>query len=147
MMHSMRQELEKIAEGTSTAEAVEALRRLKELEANKPSASQIARGAVAGTAAGLAAQVAREGVSGGLKKGIGEALKAPTVKGKLWGLGKGALTNLGATAAGSAAFGATLPMARQYLDSGAEKARLREYLGTSKRGRTRREVAKVLGVG
>ena len=138
MYAAMFDELTKFAEGeVSTSEAVTALKRLRELEARKPTAGQVARGAVAGSVGGMAASLARGAVSGKLREGVGEALQAPTVGGKLKALGKGALKGAGEAAAGSAAFGATVPFVRQYLDTGAEKAKLKEYLGTSKRGRVR----------
>ena len=147
MWASMRHELQKLAATTSAAEAAAALQRLHELEGKRPTSSQVARGAVAGTVAGLAGQLAGGAIKGDLKRGLVEAMQAPTLGGKLLNVGKGALTNAGATAARSAAFGATLPLVRQYLDTGSEKAKVHEYLGSGKKGRVRTEVTKVLGVG
>ena len=147
MYKSMLDELLKIASSdVSTSQALKSLERLKQIEDNKPTGGEIARGALAGTAAGTAALTARSLVTGGLVKGVRAAMTAPTTGGKLVGLGKGALEGLGSTAAGSAAFGATLPAARRYLDTEAEKATLRGYLGTSKKGRLRGKVTRVLGV-
>ena len=147
MFEAMADELMKIAaEGVSAYEAVKAINRLKKIEKNKPTGGEIARGALAGTAAGTTAMAARAAVSGEMAKGIRGALQAPTIGGKLLNLGRGALKGVGTTAAGSAAFGATLPAARRYLDTEAEKATLREYLGTSKGGKARQRVKRVLGV-
>jgi len=146
MYEAMLDELIKIADDVSTFEAVRAIKRLKKIEKNKPTAAEIGRGALAGTAAGTTAAVARGLVTGDVVRGVGKAMRSPTLKGKAWNLGKSAVKGLGATAAGSAAFGATLPAARRYLDTESEKATLRDYLGDSRGGSTRRRVKRVLGV-
>lgn len=146
MYEAMRDELFKIAE-ISTREAVESLKKLKELEEAKPDPSAIARGALAGGLAGTASTAARGITTGDIFKGVGKALKEPTVARKAGKILGGAAKGVGGALAGSAAFGATLPFARRYLDREAEKAKLRDYLGVSSRGKVRREVAKTLGVG
>lgn len=149
LMSSMRDELVKIAAGISTAEAVEALRRLRELEEKRPTGGQVARGALAGTAAGTLASLASDVAKGapGIRESVGEAMKAPTLAGKAGRLGLSALKGVAGKAAYAGTFGATMPVVRQYLDTGVEKAKLREYLGTNKRGRIRSEVVKTLGLG
>lgn len=110
-------------------EAEGALKRLKTLEETKPTAGQVARGALAGSAAGTTAALASNLLSGNLAKGVREAWKAPTIAGKVGKMGLSALRTAGGAAGGSAAFGATLPTVRGHLDRQAEIAKLKEYLG------------------
>lgn len=147
---SMLEELTKLCAGEVTeGEARAALGRLQKLEAEKPTASQLTRGAAAGAIAAPGVTLIREAVGGGLGKGISEAWKRPGVGGKLTGLGIGAAKGLRASAAASAgtaaAFGG-IPVIRNYLDREAEKEKLRNYLGVSQRGRFGRTVKKYVGV-
>lgn len=140
-------ELQKIAEDVSAREAVGALKRLKQLERDKPTGGQLARGALTGALVGPAASAANKLVSGGLGEAASKAMKGPKHPvGKALSLGAAAARGLAAPAASGAVFGAGLPMVRRQLDQGAEKAKLREYLGVAKGGKTRREAKKVLGV-
>jgi hypothetical protein len=123
-----------------------ALKKLRELEAQKPSAGQVARGALAGGVAGMAASSARGLVSGGIKSSITDALQAPTAAGKVGRLAGGAVKGLGSAMAGSAAFGSTMPFVRGYLDREAEKATLKQYLGSGEGGRARQQIKRTLGV-
>lgn len=145
MYEAMRDELEKIAD-VSHYEAASAMRRLRQIEREKPGGDEVARGAIAGSAAGVASRAAGGLMSGDIVKGTREALKAPTVAGKIGKLGLGALRGAGSSMAGSAAFGTTLPFVRRHLDREAEKAKLEDYLGTSKGGTTRRKAKRMLGV-
>lgn len=138
----------KLAE-VSREEAASALERLKTLEAKKPSAEQLTRGALTGAIVGPGALLASKLVGGGVGKGLGTALKARGAGAKATGLAKalwGGTRQLGGAAASGAVFGAGLPTVRRHLDEQAEKEKLRQYLGTSKRGRLRRKASKYLGV-
>lgn len=146
MYQAMSDELLKIAQEVTAYEATRALNKLRELEAKKPTGSEIARGALAGGTAGTVASLARSAVSGGLAKSVREAMQAPTIVGKAGRLTSSALSGAGQSMAGSAAFGSTLPFVRGYLDREAEKAKLREYLGVAKGGKVRRKAKRVLGV-
>ena len=150
MMHSFADEFlllsKEAGDDVSRTEALGALRRLRKLEHTKPEAGEIARGALAGGVAGTASSLARGVVSGSLRSGVAEAMKAPTARGKASKLVGGAAKGIGSSMAGSAAFGSTLPFVRRQLDRGAEKAKLRDYLGNSRGGKVRREVRKTLGV-
>jgi len=127
-------------------EAEASLKRLKTLEETKPTAGQIARGALAGGVAGTASQLAKGLVTGDLKRGIATAMEQPTARGKMNALAVSALKNVGGTLAGSAALGSTLPTLRGHLDREAEKEKLREFLGQKADSRAHRKVKKVLGL-
>jgi hypothetical protein len=138
----------KLAQVT-TQEAAGALKRLRELERKKPTPEQLTRGALAGSIVGPAGLMASKLVGGGVGKGLAEALRAKGAGGKAKGLAKalwGGTRQLGGAAASGAVFGAGLPTARSVLDREAEKEKLRQYLGTSKRGKLRRKASKYLGV-
>lgn len=146
-------ELTKIADNVSSQEAIAAVKRLRELDANKPTADQLARGALTGALVGPAAALANRAVSGelgkGISSGVSQAMSAPTRGGKALGLGKalvGGIRGLGGAAAGSAVVGAGLPSVRRHFDQEAEKAKLRDYLGQSRGGHVRTSVKKALGV-
>lgn len=144
---SMRYELEKMAEGISSVEALQAVKKLRDLEANKPKPDEIARGALAGGVAGTASTLARGIVTGDLAKGVGNAVRGSTnLRGALWNMGKGVAKGVGGSLVGSAAFGATLPFARRFLDQEAEKAKLKNYLGQGRSSRTLQTVKETLGV-
>lgn len=127
-------------------EAEASLKRLKTLQETKPTAGQIARGALAGSVAGTASQVAKGLVTGDVKRGIVHVLEQPTTRGKAKALAAGALKNFGGTLAGSAALGSTLPVIRGHLDREAEKEKLREFLGQETNSPAHRKVKKVLGL-
>jgi hypothetical protein len=139
---------------TAAAEARESLSRLKALEANKPTADAVARGAITGAVVGPAATLVGRGVSGdlqqGVRKGLTQAMKAPTKGGKALGVARAGfqgVRGLAGSAASGAVFGAGLPAVRRHLDQEAEKEKLRDYLNVSRRGRLRSSVAQTLGVG
>lgn len=145
---SMTDELKKIANAEVTSDqALAAVERLRQLDRERPSPSQLARGALAGSVAGTAAMAARSLVDGKMVGGVRRAMTQPTLGGKLKSMGLDALQNTGAVTAGSAVSGALLPMVSRKLDSTAEKAKLEQYLGTNQRGRARTHLAKTLGVG
>lgn len=137
------------AEDVSRHEAVDALKRLKKLESEKPTASQLSRGALAGGIVGVGSNLARGLVKGEVTEGLSEAMRAKGVGGKALALGKSlgrGLHNSAASAAGSATFGALMPVVRGHLDREAEKDKIREYLGREKGGKLRRASKKYLGV-
>ena len=148
--HAMLEELEKLCADTVTRqEAVGALGRLRALEKKKPTAEQLTRGALTGAIVGPGALLASKLVGGGVGKGLRAAMKAPGAAGKLTGVAKhlwGGGRQLGGAAASGAVFGAGLPTVRRQLDTSAEKEKLKQYLGTSKRGRLRRQATRYLGV-
>lgn len=154
MYATMFDELTKFAESeVDTAEAVGALKRLRKLEAKKPSGAQLARGALTGALVGPAALLASQAVKGGLGKnivgGISKAWKAPTKAGKALGLAKAlgsGVRGLSGAAASGAVFGAGLPTLRGHLESEAEKATIRQYLGGEDAGTMRGKVRRTLGV-
>jgi len=136
-------------------EAGEALKKLKKLEAEKLTAGELARGGMTGAIVGPGAALASKAVSGeltrGIKGGVTTALKGagPGRLGKGKALGKalvGGVRGLGGSAASGAVFGAGLPVVRRKFDVGAEKEKLEQYLGKSRRGRFAGEVKKTLGV-
>lgn len=150
MYQSMRDELEKIAQDEVTrGEAVQALSRLQKLERKKLKGEELARGALTGAIVGPTAATAAKMVSGDMGGAIRDALKAKGKGAKALALGKAALKGvrgLGGAAASGAVFGAGLPVVRRHLDTEAEKEKLRQYLGTSKRGKLHRQVKRRLGV-
>jgi len=136
---------------TTYEDAAKALQRLRELESSKPTVGEISRGALAGAAGGTAASIVNQLVSGGAQKAFQTAMKErkPGWAGMAKGMGSGALTvgrNLTGAAAGSAAFGTTLPFVRRGLDEKAEASRLKEYLGQNQSSRLRRGASEYLGV-
>ncbi len=154
MYAAMFDELTKIAEDeVERSEAIGAIKRLRELEAKKPTGAQLARGALTGAMVGPAAALAGRAVSGqlgkGIREGVGTAMQAPTKGGKALGLAKalgGGIRSLGGAAASGAVFGAALPTVRGHLESESEKETLRQYLGGGEKGLVRRKMKRTLGV-
>ncbi len=145
---SMTDELKKIANAEVTSDqALAAVERLRQLDRERPSPSQLARGALAGSVAGTAAMAARSLVNNGVRDSVRDALTKPTLGGKLKSVGLDALKATGAVTAGSAVSGALLPVVSRKLDSTAERVKLEQYLGTNTRGRARTHLATTLGVG
>lgn len=143
----------KLAQSVSRMEAEDALRRLRKLERDAPTAGELSRNALAG-----AAVMPVMGTVSGLVSGKqplqeqlrlfreGAATAAPTRR-AAWkkgisGTGRGML----ASAVSGVALGAGMPLVRGYLHREAEKEKLRDYLGVSKRGKLRGKVKKQLGV-
>ncbi len=140
---------------TTREEAEGALKKLRKLEEEKLTGGQLARGALTGAIVGPGAALASKGVSGdltkGIKGGVRKALKkaGPSRLGKAKALGGalvGGIRGLGGSAASGAVFGAGLPVVRRKLDVEAEKEKLEQYLGRSRRGQFAGEVRKTLGV-
>jgi hypothetical protein len=146
---SMRRELDaKLAEITPE-QASTALQRLEDLESAKPTGGQLARGALAGAAAGPISLLASKGVSGEALRGLQSAVAAPGLAGKARGLlqaSKGAGRMVLERSAGGAALGAIMPNVKHRLDTEAEMAKLREFMGTSNTGPVRGVVKRTLGV-
>jgi hypothetical protein len=130
--------------------AVDAATRLRELEAKRPTAAQLSRGAIAGSIVGAGSTLANKLVSGDVLKGYTAALKErPGVKGKLVGLGLGTLglgRGMAAGSAGSAVFGASLPIVSNEVNRRAELAKLRGYVEGNPQSRLRGAVSKYTGV-
>lgn len=147
-------ELTKLADEVSAAEAVAAMKRLRELEKEKITPGQMARSALAGGAAGITGQIVRETASGTPFKAIkGVIQENPRLAGKVLGLGKAGLKGLhgmGATALGSAALVTAAPFYRRHLHREAEKAKLKEFVGgggdQTQLQQTRGRVKRFLGV-
>jgi hypothetical protein len=120
----------------TSEEAMDAARQLRRLHKSKQTKGQLLRGAVSGAAI---LPVFAQG--------------ANIIKGKVPHLPSGGLNynKLGREVAGDAlrgaAIGSLLPMARQHMNTEAEKEKLKRYLGTSEVGPTRSKVRRVLGVG
>ena len=150
IQHAMADEFLKISQGTSHSEAVESLSKLRRLEREKPTGGELARNALAGVAVMPAVTTASSLVAG--EQPIQKALEARRLTGVgtigsalkrgAWKSGRG----LAGAALSGAVLGAGLPLARGYLHREAEKETLRDYLGVSKRGKTRKKVKKELGV-
>jgi hypothetical protein len=161
----------KLSQDVTRGEAEDALRRLRKLEREAPTSGELSRNALAGAAVMPAVTTASSLVAGNqpLQESIKEyreakkALKAapPGPQGKTVAMKPGAPSTLGkavkrglwrsgrgmaGAALSGAVLGAGLPVARGYLHREAEKEKLREYLGVSKRGKLRRRVKKQLGV-
>lgn len=123
---------EKVAESghTSREDAEAALKRLRRLERSEPTADQLMRGAAVGAVAGPAIGMTSRLIEGGLK-------------------GKG-LLGTGRAVAGQATSGALLsgvvPYVRYKLDLEAEKEKIRDYLGTSSKGKLRGQIKKRTGL-
>ncbi len=143
-------------EEVSDEEALQALRRLRKLEATKPKPEELARGAIAGSIVGTGAGLASTALAPGGLRNLTSGFKgtfARGAKGVPVGLAKGMLhagRAIAAPAAGSAVFGAGLPVARSHLDREAEKQKLRQYLGEDQEGghlsQARRAITQKLGV-
>jgi hypothetical protein len=146
----MLEEFVKLCAGEITQqEAAAALQRLKKLEAERPTTAQLGRGAAAGAIVAPVVTLLNKAVAGGTGKEFGKAIRAPTTRGRVLGMGKALLgggRQLAAASAGSAAFGATLPEVRGYLDRKAEKEKLEQYLGISQRGRLRKAISEHTGL-
>jgi hypothetical protein len=135
----------------SYEQALHAAEKLKELEEKRPTLAQLGRGATAGAIVGTGSTLANKLVSGDLVKTYAKALgeAAPGVKGKLLGLGKGTLDlgrSMAGGAAGSAVFGAALPLVGGEINRRAEMARLRDYVEENPRSRLRKAVSQYTGV-
>ena len=121
--------LEKLADGISSQQAEDALRRLRDLESSKPSKDQLLRGAGLGAVAGPTAGALGRLIAGGPKRtlaNVGRDIASQAVTGAVYGGG--------------------LPFARHKLDAEAEKRKLKEYLGYKPKGQLGQRIEKTLGV-
>jgi len=150
--HSFFDEFLKLG-AVTREEAGEALGRLKELEEEKPTIGELGRGSATGAIVGPGAMIAATGAKGGLsRKAVTSALSTALKGAKPGRFGKakaiGGLIGgaLAAPAASGAVFGTGLPLVRRKMDVEAEKERLRQYTGTSRRGRVHRQATEYLGV-
>lgn len=114
-------------ESITTEQAENALGRLRKLEREKPTAGQLARGAITGAVVSPTASLV-----GGLVGGTGPKGVFRSARGAL------------GSAVGGAVFGAALPMVRRRLDVEAEKGQLRAYLEKPRRGATAQAAKQVL---
>jgi len=150
--HSFFDEFLKLG-AVTREEAAEALGRLKELEEEKPTIGELGRGSATGAIVGPGAMIAATAAKGGLSRkavtgAVTKALRG--AKPGRWGKAKaiGGLIGgaLAAPAASGAVFGTGLPLVRRKMDVEAEKEQLRQYTGTSRRGRVHRQATQYLGV-
>lgn len=126
---AMLEELVKAADAVTGSEAMDAMRRLRDLEAAKPTAGHLLRGAGVGAIAGPVASAASRFVAGGAKRGA-----------------LGAARDIAGQAASGAIYGGAIPFARHHLETGVQKQKLKEYLGHKPKGRLRGQIKKTLGV-
>jgi len=150
--HSFFDEFLKLS-AVTREEASDALGRLKELEEEKPTVGELGRGAATGAIVGPGAALAAAGSKGQLsRKALGKTFRGALEGAKGGRLGKAKIVGgliggaLAAPAASGAVFGTSLPLVRRKLDVEAEKEQLRQYTGTSKRGRIHRQATEYLGV-
>jgi len=129
---------EKLASEVTTPEAAKAYKRLKKLEAGKPRAGEIGRGAAVGALTVPIATLAHRAISG--PKG-----RVPSTLKNTAALFPGIRPMLASAGYGSV-FGGVMPAARQKLEREVEKQKLRDYLGTSKRGKLRSKIKKTVGI-
>ena len=128
---TIKQKIEE-ARHVDTGEATAALKRLNKLEKEKPSAGQIARGALVGSVVGPTASLAWRTAAG--KRGRAGF--------PIW---MGARAQA-AHAAHGAVYGGVLPAGRQKLERESEKQKLREYVGQNRRGTLRGKIKSTVGV-
>lgn len=126
-------QLTKLADEVSSTEAVTALKRLKKLEKSKPTLGEIGRGTLVGATAGPLATLAHRAIAGPAGRAGIKALY-PGVRPLLAAAGYGGV------------FGGAMPAARHKLEREAEKQKLREFVGQSRRGKVRGTVKKYMGV-
>jgi hypothetical protein len=139
--------------------ALQATERLRELAEKKPTREQVGRGAVAGALVGTGSTLANKLVSGDLYKTYAEAMHPEVAKGlkkvplgltqRVGRVGTGTLRlgkSMAGGAAGSAVFGAALPIVSGEINRRAEMNRLREYIAGNPRSRLRRAVSEYTGV-
>lgn len=173
VQRAMRDELQKlccvkqaaiIAEDVGPAgsyqRALQATERLQELAKKKPTREQLGRGAVAGAIVGTGSTLANKLVSGDLYRTYASAMR-PEEELKTLGriplgamkrvsrLGTGTLhlgRSMAGGAAGSAVFGASLPVVSGEINRRAEMNRLKEYIAGNPSSRLRRAVSEYTGV-
>lgn len=149
MISAFADEFLKLA-AVTPEEAAAAYQKLQKLESQTPTAAELGRGALAGSAVGILSTGASNLASGNLKRGVQNALKEKTWGGRLKAMGRSALQAGAGSAAGSATFGAALPLIRRRLDRNAEIAKLKEFVGQEpgegRISQARHAVAKNLGV-
>lgn len=139
--------------------ALQATERLQELAKKKPTREQIGRGATAGAIVGTGSTLANKLVSGDLYRTYAEALHPEMAKGlekvplgltqRVGRVGTGTLRlgkSMAGGAAGSAVFGAALPVVSGEINRRAEMNRLKEYIADNPRSRLRRAVSEYTGV-
>lgn len=134
------------------SDAAEAMKRLHKLEAEKVTREDVARGATGGAIAGSLSALGGGTISGvvptAFKKGYGEAAR-PGIVNKVRGVlhgGGNVVRAIGAGAAGSALFGASLPLIQQALKKRQEEEKLREYLGIRPTTKLRHKITQLSGV-
>lgn len=133
-------QLTKLADEVSSAEAVTAMKRLKKLEASKPTAGEIGRGALVGSTLVPMASLVSRAIQGPMGRAGGKILASG---GRAWWPG---VRPLLASSGYGGVFSGLVPAARHKLERGAEKQKLKEFVGSNKRGKVRGTVKKYLGV-
>lgn len=129
---------EKVANEVSKEDAERSLRRLKSLDKDAPTVGQVGRGAAVGSVVMPLSGLAWRAIAG--KRGrVPSTLKDP---GRLWPGSR----PMAATAAQGAVLGSLLPAGRHKLEQGAEKQKLKEYVGQSRRGTLRGKIKRHTGL-
>lgn len=161
LSHTTFDEFCKVAQGVTGEEALKALKKLHSLEESKPTPGEMARNALAGTIVGPTMGTAAGLIAGkqpfqealerwremGHKTPIRQSLGDPSFRKEV--LRRGGLRTgrqMLASAASGAILGSMMPIVRTGLHQSAEKEKLRQYLGTSKRGKLRGKITRELGV-
>jgi len=123
-------------DAVSAEEAMASARRLRRLRKNKPTGGQLVRGAVSGATILPAFGLISSAIKGKIPRNAAGALHY----GKLG-------REVAGDAVRGAAIGSLLPMARQYMNTAAEKEKIHQFLGTSERSPVRSQIRQTLGVG
>lgn len=130
-------QLSKLAVAVSKEDAEKSLKRLRSLNESAPTVGEMGRGAAVGSLVMPLSGLAWRAIAGA--KGRVAGPKGP---GQLW---PGARP-MAATAAQGAVLGSLLPAGRHKLEQEAEKQKLREYVGHTRRGTLRGKVKKYTGL-
>ena len=139
-------------EPVTYADATDAMKRLQKLEAHKLNREDIARAAATGAIVGPLSAIGGGMVTGAVPKTFREGYRAaarPGVLGALRGAGGGGLgvaRTIAGAAAGSAIFGASLPLVSKALERRQEEEKLREYLGVRPSTQLRHRITQLTGV-
>jgi hypothetical protein len=130
-------QLAKLAAEVTKDDAKRSLKRLKGLDASAPTLGELGRGAAVGSVVMPLSSLAWRAIAG--PKGRVAGPKGP---GQLWP----GMRPTAATAAQGAVLGSFLPAGRHKLEQEAEKQKLREYVGHTRRGTLRGRVRKYTGI-
>ena len=131
-------QLEKLANEITKEDAEKSLKRLRSLNESAPTLGQLGRGASVGSVVMPLSGLAWRAIAGAKGRTAAAGLNPKA----LW---PGARP-MAATAAQGAVLGSLLPAGRHKLEQGAEKQKLREYVGHTRRGTLRGKVKKYTGL-